>query len=437
MQEQQTHMRDSLASERVFIGVVLNGQTRATDHNLQPDDFTTPELRRLFSICAQLEAQGKQADLVTVFDATSTDADANLIVQLSGEAAVSGSLIDQLAENIRTAAQRRNLVNVCAELIRGAQDATKPLDEEIARARIALDVIGAEIKTDDVITGTDALVDFYTWLPDGDKEPPIGTGLTRLDQYMNGGFRGGRLVVIGARPAVGKSALLSSITVNALRTGRKALYISREMAEREIVSRMTSELTGVTQGKIEGHTLSDGDYEAVYKLGINGDNLWISTKAGTPAAIRRLALQMKAAGGCDLVCVDYLQLLHADGKCSSRVEEMSEISRALKLLALELRIPVIAAAQVNRLSTVGVNRPPALSELRESGSIKQDADIVLMMHAPSADGDEQRQRWEQTGKRPIQLFIAKNRSGRTGKLDLMFEGCRMRFLQVDERRTPT
>ena len=137
-----------------------------------------------------------------------------------------------------------------------------------------------------------------------------------------------------------------------------------------------------------------------------------------------------------MVCVDYLQLLQPDVKTNGRVEAVGEISRALKLLAMELGIPVIAAAQVNRASTVGEDRAPKLSELRESGSIEQDADVVLMLHAPNAEGDEQRQRWDQTGKRPIQLFIAKNRSGRTGKMDLMFEGCRMRFLQVDERRTP-
>lgn len=428
-----THTQDTARSERVFLGAVLNCQTRAADHDLKADDFTTPHLRRLFSICTQLEAQGKQADLVTVFDAAETDAE--LLAQLAAEAAVESSLIGQYAENIRTAARRRKLVDVCAKLIKSAQDAVKPLDEEIAKARIALDRISAETMTGDTVKGTDALVDFYTWLPEGDATPPISTGLTRLDQHMNGGIRGGRLMVIGARPAVGKSALLSSVAVNALRKGQKVLYISREMGEREIISRMVSTLTGVTQGKIEGHTLSGGDYESVYKLGIDGDNIWISTRAGTPAAIRRIALQMCAAGGLDLICVDYMQLLHADAKCGGRVEEMGEISRALKLLALEMRIPIIAAAQVNRLSTIGVNRPPALSELRESGSIEQDADVVLMMHAPSAESDEQRQRWEQTGRRPIQLFIAKNRSGRVGKLDLMFEGCRMRFLQVDERRS--
>ena len=432
MQEQQIPTKDTSRSERVFLGAVLIGLTRATEHDLKADDFTTPHLRKLFAVCAALEDQGKQADLVTVFDTAETDAE--LLAQIAAEAAVEGSLIPQFAENIRTAAQRRNLVNVCAMLIKSAQDATRPLDEEISRARIALDVIGAEIKADDAVTGTDALVDFYLWLEKGDELPPISTGLTRLDQNMNGGIRGGRLMVIGARPAVGKSAFLSSIAANALQKGKRVLYISREMGEREIISRMVSTVTGVTQGKMEGHTLSDGDYAAVYKLGFDGDGIWFSTQAGTPAAIRRLALQMRAAGGVDAICVDYLQLLHADGKCSSRVEEMSEISRALKLLALELRIPVIAAAQVNRLSTIGVNRPPALSELRESGSIEQDADVVLMLHAPTAEGDEQRQRWEQTGMRPIQVFIAKNRSGRVGKVNLMFEGCRMRFLQVDERR---
>ena len=127
-----------------------------------------------------------------------------------------------------------------------------------------------------------------------------------------------------------------------------------------------------------------------------------------------------------MICVDYLQLLQPDVKTNGRVEAVGEISRALKLLAMELGIPVIAAAQVNRASTQGEERAPKLSELRESGSIEQDADIVFLLHAPQ--GEEQR------GQKPMQLIVAKNRHGRTGLTDLMFDGALMRFAQVENRR---
>lgn len=178
---------------------------------------------------------------------------------------------------------------------------------------------------------------------------------------------------------------------------------------------------------MEAHTCSDGDKLAVldaFRL-LPGESFAVSTAARTPAAIRREALRMRAAGGLDLLCVDYIQLLQPDVKTNGRTEAVGEISRALKLLAMELGIPILAAAQVNRASTQGEERAPRLSELRESGSIEQDADVVILLHDPKET--------ERRGAKPLQLFVAKNRQGRCGKLDLMFDGALMRFTQVEDR----
>lgn len=419
--------RDFSASERALLGAVLNGYTRAGEHGLQRADFTDSTCRTVFSLCLKLEAQGKQADLVTLFDACQ-ELDTSLLVELMQEGAVEGALVNQHAQNIRTAAQRRSVVNICAKTIQAAQDAFKPLDETVSQARVALDKIGAQTASSDSIDGSDALVELLLYLENQGKEEAIKTGLTRLDMHLGGGFRGGKLVIIGARPAVGKSALLSFMTVHALKAGRRVLFISGEMSEREVAGRMVSLVSGVSTGKLEARTLSEGDYNAITSQGplLLGENFRISTAARTPAAIRRIALRMKAAGGVDLVCVDYLQLLQPDVKTNGRVEAVGEISRSLKLLAMELGVPVIAAAQVNRASTIGEDRPPRLSELRESGSIEQDADIVFLLHAPQTE--------EQRGAKQMQLIVAKNRQGRTGKLDLMFDGSLMRFAQLEERR---
>lgn len=425
--EQEQQSRDVSASERAFLGAVINGDTRASEHGLRREHFTDARLRNLFALCVRLEAQGKQPDLVTLYD-VADHVDTMFLLEITQEAAPQASLASQHAENVRLAALRRRVVEIYAKGIQAAQDASKPLEEGVSKVRAALDRISTQTASSDAMNGEDALVELLTWLDQGDKEKPITTGLSQLDMKLTGGFRGGKLIVVGARPAVGKSALLSSFAVQALKEGRRCLYVSREMSEREIIGRMVSTLSGVSQGKMEARTMNDGDYEALYRTPeiLSKDNLWISTKAGTPAAIRRIALRMQAAGGVDLICVDYLQLLQPDVKTNGRVEAVGEISRALKLLAMELGIPVIAAAQVNRASTVGEDRAPKLSELRESGSIEQDADIVFLLHAPQ--GEEQR------GQKLMQLIVAKNRQGRTGLTNLMFDGALMRFTQLEARR---
>lgn len=425
--DQEKQSRDVSASERAFLGAVINGDTRASEHGLQREHFTDGRLRNLFALCVRLEAQGKQPDIVTLYDAAD-HIDTSFLIEITQEAAPQASLASQHAENVRTAALRRRAVEIYAKGIQAAQDGTKPLEEGISKARAALDRISTQTASSDAMNGEDAMVELLTWLDEGDKTPPISTGLTQLDYKLTGGFRGGKLIVVGARPAVGKSALLSFFAVNALKSGRRCLYISREMSEREIIGRMVSTLSGVSQGKMEARTMSEGDYNALYRNVpvLSGENFWISTKASTPAAIRRIALRTQASGGVDVIFVDYLQLLQPDVKTNGRVEAVGEISRALKLLAMELGVPVISAAQVNRASTVGEDRAPKLSELRESGSIEQDADIVFLLHAPQSD--------EQRGQKLMQLIVAKNRQGSTGLTNLMFDGALMRFTQLEMRR---
>ncbi|MBP3655488.1 MAG: AAA family ATPase [Clostridia bacterium] len=414
-----THTPASSASERAFIGAVIRGDTRASDHELRSDDFCDHVCRRIFASAAGLEARGLVADLVSLDD--QLPGDTELLVQLSSEAAGSGALAGQYAAAIRTASQRSRIAETCLELAQRARSPDAPVDEIIAAAKSRLDRIESRTASSSVMTGTDALCDLFLHLDSSEPEAVLSTGLPRLDQHLGSCLRDGRLVVIGARPAVGKSALLSFIATHALEENRRVLYVSLEMPEREVIARMAAQLSGVSVGKLSNRTLSDGDYAALadYAPTVLRDNLWLVTDARTPAAIRRLALRMKAQGGVDLVCVDYLQLLYAEGKPSSRVEAVGEISRSLKLLAMELGVPVIAAAQVNRASTTGEDRAPKLSELRESGSIEQDADVVMFLHSQQSGGSP----------RSVQLILAKNRVGCTGMLDLVFDGALMKFIE--------
>lgn len=406
-------------SEAAFLGSVINGDARASDFDLRAKDFADEFLRNVFSACVQLEAQGKQADLVTLSD--TTELDAMSLIDLAAEASGAGALAKQHADTIRTAAQRRRIAEACVRAAQAAQDSARPLEETIAKLRGYLDKQSAKAASDGVVSGTDAIIEFSTWLDANETEPAIATSLSRLDLKLGGGLKAGRFYVIGARPGVGKSALMGNMAVHAIRNGKRVLYISLEMGAREIMSRMIASISGVTIGRMDSKMLTDDDHMAIvesYAL-MPGENFRFSTTARTADAIRRTALQMRAKGGLDVVFVDYLQLLQSDGKATSRVEAVGEISRALKLLAMELDIPVVSAAQLNRVSA-NSGAEPKLSDLRESGSIEQDADVVMLLHAP---GDAQ------GGARKVKLSVAKNRQGTCGVCDLIFMGETMRFRQ--------
>lgn len=406
------------ASERAFIGAVLNGDARASDHELRAEDFGDSFLREVFSVCVQVELQGKIADLVTVSD--SSELDAIMLVDLAMETRLDGALAKRHAENIRGMAQRRRLTETLVRAAQAAQDASQPLGDVIARLRAYIDRVGAQSASDDMVSGLDAMVEFNMWLEEKGPESAIPTSLSRLDLKLGGGLKGGRFYVIGARPGVGKSALMGNMAVHAIRQGYKALYVSLEMDAREIVTRMISSVSGVTIGKMESKLLSDDEYLAItesYAL-MPGERFRFSTMARTPEAVRRAALKMRAREGVDIVFVDYLQLLHADGKTNGRVEAVGEISRSLKLLAMELGIPVVTAAQLNRVSA-NTGAEPKLSDLRESGSIEQDADVVILLHAKG----------ESFGVRQVEMCVAKNRQGTCGAASLIFDGSTMRFRQ--------
>lgn len=415
---------DAWRSERSVVGAILMGYTRAEDTGLRPDDFTDPLCNRVFATARSLEKQGKMADLATVGD---MDDDLDDLVSLTSDAGVDRHIIDQHVENIRTASGRREVHSIGLSAAKMAQDMAVTLEETISLTRSALDAVGASSGNGDTVTGTDAVVEFHDWLY-AEALPTIPTGIGAIDKRIGGGFSGGKLVVIGARPAVGKSALLSSVALQAINHGKRVLYVSLEMEPREIISRMMSHMAHVSAAKMEAHELTEEEQirlTETYGL-FRGDCLHISQRAVTPSLLRKAALKVKAKGGLDMVCVDYLQLMHSDGKPRGRTEEVGEISRALKLLAMELGVPVLTAAQVNRASTQGVDRAPMLSELRESGSIEQDADIVLLMHRPQAVEIVK-------GVSPMQIFIAKNRQGSCGKVDMTFQGDYMRFMEVENR----
>ena len=238
----------ALRSERSFLGAVINGDAKATGYSLKASDFGDSFLRNVFTACAQLEVQGKTADLVTLSDCT--DLDAIALVELAAETKPDGALAGQHADNIRGLSRRRRVAEACIKAAQAAQDGSLPLEDTSAKLRAYLDKMSAQSDSDGTVAGIDALVEFGLWLDSKELEPAVPTGLSKLDMQLGGGLKGGRFYVIGARPGVGKSALMGNMAVHAIKKGYKALYVSLEMDAREIVTRMISSVSGVTIGNI-------------------------------------------------------------------------------------------------------------------------------------------------------------------------------------------
>lgn len=419
MIDAQTHSAAIARFERSFVGALLNGDTRASDSALRAADFADALCARVFGAALTLEARGKVCDLVTVTDFC-PDIDASALVELAQEAAPVASLAAQHARSIREAAQRRAVRAAALELARQATEPDRSLSELLDGMRARLDSLAGALPSSGATDGVDALCGFYEDLTSGPVEPVARFGFSRIDDALT--IAGGKLVVVGARPSVGKSALLLHLALNAIDAGRRVLLVSLEMSETEIIGRMVSRKSGVPAGRISNRNLSGSELERVaesFAL-LPGDRFRISTKAQTPQDVRREALRMRADGGLDLVVVDYLQLMTPGQKAGNRTEAVGIISRGLKLLAMELGVPVLTASQLNRASEK--NDAPLLCDLRESGSIEQDADAVLLLHAP-----------DEKEKPSRNLTVAKNRQGACSGAHLLFDGVRMLF-SVDEEK---
>ncbi len=242
----------------------------------------------------------------------------------------------------------------------------------------------------------------------------LATGFTDLDR-MTTGFRPGNLVLIAARPAMGKTSFVLSIAKNIIISQKKpVLMFSLEMSNTELVNRLLAMDSKVDSGKFKSGQLSEGDWEALIESGGNiaRSDLILDDSTTTLAEIRSKCRKMKMEKDIQLVIIDYLQLMNGNGKSDSRQQEISEISRSLKLLAKELGIPIMALSQLSRAPEQRPDHRPMLSDLRESGSIEQDAVVVLFIYR-----DEVYNKSDDNHNK-AEIIIAKQRSGPIGTVEL-------------------
>ena len=257
------------------------------------------------------------------------------------------------------------------------------------------------------------------------------TGFVKLDSFTNG-FKGGQLIILAARPAVGKTTLAMNMVTNiAEKHNVSCAVFSLEMTKNELAQRMLCSKGSVSMDRALKGRLTDEDWTKLYNAQkkLNDLNIFVDDTAMTSVPkILSKCRRLKARHNLGLVVIDHIQLMKAVKESDSRQQEVSEISRSLKMLAKELDVPVIALSQLSRGITGRKGGKPMLSDLRESGAIEQDADIVMFIHRPDLMADEKELLSGKVEKNVAEIIVEKNRSGSTGTAKLLFKGEWTKFI---------
>ena len=386
---------NSIEAERSVLGAMLqdpNAVMQAAE-TLTAEDFYQPQHRELFDAMMKLFREQTPVDLVT--------ADSELSRRGTLEGVGGTAYLIELSQYVPTTANVKAYITLVAEkstlrrLIHASQEISQecfsqqsPLQETLNHAEKAIfDIVMKRSSGDTLVHVKNVLYNTYANIEELSKlkgrVSGVPTGFTALDNMLTG-LHGGELVILGARPSMGKTSLAMNIAAHAaLMAGKSVAVFSLEMPREQIALRVLCSEARVDMQKVRQGTLSGDDWMRLARaLGpIAGSNMYLDDTAGiSPSQLRSRCRRLMMDHGLDLIVVDYLGLMHADGKAENRQLEVSEISRQLKAIALELKVPLLACAQLSRASTARVDKRPALQDLRDSGSIEQDADVVMFIH---------------------------------------------------------
>ena len=426
-------------TELAVLGVAMSSAEGARKVAALPDDmFSHPTAVAALKALRSLLSRGAGIALITLCEEIAKEQPEPEQYLMQALTAGNGmpSFLPQWTAILDDKRRRRALVNMASAIMKDALDPANDPQTLAEQASAAVMVQETSEGAMDMQTAATKLLESLT-----EKRNACSTGIADLDR-LTGGFRGGKLVVLGARPGVGKTALALHIASHVARHTGPVLIVSLEMDETEITARLVAAESGVDVQKLESGRLETDDWLRVTPAAAEVSQLPIrmTTSAATPMQIRREAHKVKEAQGLAMVMVDYLQLLRCDGKRSSRYEEVSEISRELKLMAMDLGVPVLALTQFNRESEAGKNgqaakRPPRMAEAKDSGSIEQDANLFIVQYAPGEPGSDPRDQQASAmckgfGHEWQQLIVEKNRQGRTGVIDVGFDKPHMRFINL-------
>lgn len=429
-------LKPNEAERGVLVGMLSGRPEHAkTADVLMPADFTDTDAGKVFEACKAIHGRGEKVELLSLdneLSHTNAASEAERLMQyavglLGNGAALQAYRTPQYVAVIQESIKRRKLIAIGEALAAGAADQQRDADEVLNEARNALQ----QSVTSDGRWSTMLDAIFAAYNAVWNKDKPMSTGIQQLDQILCGGLHKGEFTLVGARPAVGKSALLLSIARDVAKQGLHVAFVSLEMNSEQIGNRVMSAESGINCARFRNHELlmrseqAQEDFAAAVQS-VDGDTMKrISLRIDGTLTVEKLRSEVQKlvdAGQCDLLVIDYLQLLNVRQKVNSDLQRLETISRALKAITLDCNVAVLAAAQLKRPANDGT---PDLDELRGSGSLEQDADNVILMSAPNAV--EEMANASEYKQRLIYLDVRKQRQGRPGRAAVMFDGAHTRY----------
>lgn len=439
----------SLDAERSVLGAVLQDSGAATIafEMLTPADFYSAEHREIFEAMRQLHIEGNPIDLMTV---------GNELTKRGTLDSVGGAAyLLQAVRFVPTTANTRTYIEIVLEkstlrrLISATQEIQKqcyqqsdPLQDVLHNAeRLVFDIVmkrgGAETlrPMNQVLMSTFDQIEELSRLKG--RLGGVPTGLYDLDRMLTG-LHGGELVLVGARPAMGKSAMALGVAHFAAAKAKRCVALfTLEMPCEQIGLRMLCSAANINMQRVRSGMLTDDEWVKIGDTLNELSNIRVyidDTPSLTPSQLRSRCRRLMMEQGLDLIIVDYLGLMGTDKRVENRQLEVAEISRQLKAIALELRIPVLACAQLSRANASRTDKRPMLSDLRDSGSIEQDADVVLFLHREGYYASAAAEDGPKPDDSAGEIIIAKQRNGPVGTVNVEWQAEFARYTNLPGTR---
>lgn len=429
-------MPHSPEAEQAVLGSMLIDADCVKDvmGKLQPQDFYLQQNREIFETIYSMFIYSRPIDGVTVAremeeSGVYREDTRSYLLQLMEVTPTSANVMEYAAI-IRDKALLRAMAKAAGDISGMVQEGVGSAGDLLSAAEQKIYAIRQGRGTQEMTPVKNVLTDVMNQLAKltGSTEPPgLSTGLSVVDRKING-LNKSDLLLLAARPGMGKTSMALHVALSAAKSSGKTVAIfSLEMSKEQLVTRLLANEGLVENTRLSTGNLRESDWEKIMRAAsvlnetdIRIDDNPLLTVADMNSKCRRL-------DNLGLVVIDYLQLMHAPRHTDNRVQEVAEISRSLKIMAKELNVPVLCCCQLSRGPENRPNKRPMLSDLRESGSIEQDADIVLFIYREDYydDGTE--------NKNAAELIVAKNRHGETGKIDLQWMGQFTAFLPQDSR----
>lgn len=441
MNMQEFELPHSQEAEKAVIGCILQDSKAlaAACEILKPEDFYFDANREIYAVGIELFNENSPVDIVTVSDRLTRWDKLDQVGGVPYLAAVSASIsttenVTHYANIVLEKSVLRKLSKTATVINTLAVSGDDESSQILSRAQQMIYDVAEGNEKKDIVPVGDIIMDTYEEMVENAENPHKLTGLsTGFEQYDKryGGFHDGELIIIAGRPGMGKSSLAVNIAENvAIAQGKTVAIFNLEMPKESLLKRIIC-----SQAFIDSSKMLTGDF--------NGDD-WVSmgnhldkialaplyiddTSTVTVSEIRAKCQRLKQTKGLSLVVIDYLQLMKTSGRIDSRQQEITEISRSLKVLAKELGVPIIALSQLNRELEKRQDKRPVISDIRESGSIEQDADAVIFIYRDEVYNKDSED------KSKAEVNVIKHRSGQPGMFKLGWQGKYTKFTNIDFR----